>query len=401
MPMEPSLEMPNVSMSIRLLLLLGSCLPILGAVLIAPLLPVIQAHFFQVQHVAVLVPVMLTLPALMIGLLGPVMGGVVDRYGRRSLLLLALQVYGFAGSAPLWLNDLWLILASRMVLGVAEAAIITSCTALISDYFTGAPRERMLALQTVASSVSAALFFVVGGAMGEAGWRAPFYLYLSGFVLFAWAAWSLWEPARPAGQPGAVAVQGVFPWRQYGLMFGLTWCAAVLMFVVAVQLGYLLNAIGVQAPGMIGAAIGLSHVAVLAGAMVTRKARRLGVMGVLVVAFSLAGGSLVWLAGSTRYEGVLVPVLVNGFAVGLMIPTLASSVLESLPASLRGRGAGGFMASFYLGEFASPLVVAILTGVSGSLAVSVMWLGMASLLLALLCARQAWAMRRTLPVRVL
>ena len=57
-----------------LLLLLGSCLPVLGAVLLAPVLPRMQAHFADVPGSSVLVPVVLTLPALVIALLAPFAG---------------------------------------------------------------------------------------------------------------------------------------------------------------------------------------------------------------------------------------------------------------------------------------------------------------------------------------
>ena len=41
----------------------GSCLPVLGTVLIAPVLPKIQEHFAAVPGAKTLVPVVLTIPA--------------------------------------------------------------------------------------------------------------------------------------------------------------------------------------------------------------------------------------------------------------------------------------------------------------------------------------------------
>src|SRR5450830_792531 len=57
-----------------LVLLLGSCLPILGAVLLAPLLPRIQSHFSDTPGVSILVPIALTIPALFVALLSPFAG---------------------------------------------------------------------------------------------------------------------------------------------------------------------------------------------------------------------------------------------------------------------------------------------------------------------------------------
>jgi MFS family permease len=156
------------------LLMTGSCLPILGAVLIAPVLPKMQDHFDAVPGAKVLVPMALTVPALSLALLAPFAGVIVDRLGRKRLLVVATGLYALCGTAPLWLDSLGAIVASRALVGVTEAAIMTCCTTLIGDYYTGRVRDRYLALQTMCASASATAFFVIGGAAGSVGWRAPF-----------------------------------------------------------------------------------------------------------------------------------------------------------------------------------------------------------------------------------
>src|SRR3954451_7190976 len=89
-----------------LVLLLASCLGVLGAVLLAPVLPDIEDAFAGTAGVKALTPVVLTAPALVIGLTAPFAGRVVDRIGRKRLLVAALVVYAFVGTAPLWLPSL-------------------------------------------------------------------------------------------------------------------------------------------------------------------------------------------------------------------------------------------------------------------------------------------------------
>ena len=98
---------------------------------------------------------------------------VVDRVGRKGLLVASLVVYAVVGTAPLYLPTLPLVVASRVLVGLTEAAIMTCCTTLLADYFHGRRREKMLGLQVVFTSVSATVFFGVGGALGAAGWRTP------------------------------------------------------------------------------------------------------------------------------------------------------------------------------------------------------------------------------------
>ncbi|KWC49813.1 hypothetical protein WL51_23325 [Burkholderia ubonensis] len=377
------------------LLLIGSCLPILGAVLIAPLLPQMVLHFAAVAHADVLVPLVLTTPALMVGLLGPFAGLVVDKFGRKTPLIVGLLCYSALGTAPLWLDNLYGVLASRLGLGVAEAVIITCCTALIGDYYADESRARMLAWQTMTGSVCAAIFFFVGGVVGELGWRVPFWLYLAGVLMVPFSSAALWEPLRiDTRQRGGTTHVAAFPWQRHAWLYVLSWCGGVSLFIVAVQLGFLLSGMGVRAPGMIGAAIGTSHAAVFAGAICTRWLGRLGPVRALCIAFALAGGSLLALSGASRYPQVMIAVLLNGLGAGLMIPTLVAWALSGLRPELRGRGSGGFMASIYFGEFMSPLVVAGVAAVVGGLMGAIKVLGLVLLVLAAICAAQWLADRK-------
>ena len=130
----------TAGLSQSIVLMAGSCLPVMAAVLVAPVLPRIQAHYAAVPNVQILVPVMLTIPALFLGLIAPFAGAVVDKLGRVPLLLACLLLYGIAGTAPLWLEDLHAIIVSRAFVGIAEAGVMTCCTTLIGDYFDGAKR---------------------------------------------------------------------------------------------------------------------------------------------------------------------------------------------------------------------------------------------------------------------
>ena len=182
------------------LLLAGSCLSVLGAVLIAPVLPQMTDHFTGVAGVDVLVPIVLTVPALMIGLTAPFAGIVVDSVGRKRILIIAMVAYAIAGTAPLYLPSLGAIIGSRVLVGVCEAAIMTCCTTLIADYWSGARRSKYLGLQVLVATLSATVFLGLGGLLGSAGWRTPFWVYAIAAVLAVPMAKLLWQPAKPAGE---------------------------------------------------------------------------------------------------------------------------------------------------------------------------------------------------------
>ncbi|HGM5583153.1 TPA: MFS transporter [Pseudomonas putida] len=384
--MTPSVQ-PSRRLATAVLLLLGSCLPILGAVLIAPVLPRIAGHFAGSGNVAVLVPIVLTLPALMIALFSPLAGALSDRIGRKRLLVLAMILYGICGPLPLLLDDLGAILVSRAGLGLAEAAIMTCCTALIGDHFQGRERLQLLSWQTIVTSLSATAFFMLGGTIGEMGWRAPFAVYVIGLLLAPLMHLALAHPplstpdATPASHPGSIER---FPWRSLSVICAMTVLSALGFFIVPVQTGFLLEHIGIDSPQRIGMAIGLGHSAVFLGALCFRRLGRFGPGLLLAVAFIISGIGILLLAEAQDYSTAVVAVVINGFGGGLALPTVLSWALSRLSFEHRGKGTGLFNTSFFGGQFASPLLVALLTQLGGSRVDAVLLVGWGLLLTAIL-----------------
>ena len=386
------------------LLMAGSCLPILGAVLISPVLPDIQRHFANVPGVKALAPLVLTIPALALAILAPFAGVIVDRLGRKRLLIVSTVCYALFGTAPLWLNSIGAILASRVLVGITEAAIMTCCTTLIGDYYSGRRRDRYLAVQTMCASASATVFFVLGGAVGSAGWRTPFWIYAVSLVLAPAMVFALPKsPARAtdeaheahaapgAPSPASAAVgRRPFPWRALASTCALTFFGAMVFYTVPVEMSYLLDDLNVTATGAIGLATALASAATVAGAVFFAKAERVrerllpGTFAVCAAGFALmavAGNPVVLVLGA----------VVNCFGTGVLLPSLLTRAMSRLGYADRGRGTGLWTAAFFGGEFACPLVLIALEALTGNLASAVGVLGVAALVLAaglMIAARQ-------------
>ncbi|MGP4006401.1 MFS transporter [Streptomyces sp. 4N124] len=374
------------------LLMAGSCLPILGAVLIAPVLPKMQDHFADTPGAGALVPMALTVPALALGLLAPFAGVIVDRLGRKRLLIVATVLYAIFGTAPLWLESLGAIVASRALVGVAEAAIMTCSTTLIGDYYSGRVRDRYLALQTMCASASATAFFVIGGAAGSAGWRTPFWIYAVSLLIAPLMAIGLPKPTAATGAAEVgdgdgestdttVAPKRSFPFRQLAGICGLTVFGALVFYTVPVEMSYLLDDLGVTATSVIGLATAIASAATVAGAITFAKLR--GTPGPrlpLVFALCAAGFAVMWLANSAPL--LIVGAVLNCLGTGLLLPSLLTIAMSRLDFADRGRGTGLWTASFFIGQFICPLVLIAAKSALGTLAAAVGLLGLASAVVA-------------------
>ena len=379
-----------------LVLMLGSSLTIMGAVMIAPILPRLGAEFGPLNPRAdLLVPLAVTGPALAIALCAPLAGWLADRVGRKALLVIATLLYAVLGAVPALLGDLLSIVAVRLLFGVAEAAVMTCCATLIADYWQGEERLRYINRQVVTIGLVGALFFVLGGALGEHSWRLPFLLYLLPLLLVPAMMKVLWEPvrARPcveAQGPERVAILPLM--LGYLLILG----GMVLSFVVPVQAPILLVGLGVTSSTLIGLSAGLSLLATLGGSLAwPLLRRRLGIAGTnAVLLFLLALGLWLLMRGQS-YNEVLLAVVIHGLGAGLLVPNVMAPVMEALSARTRGRGLGGFTACLYFGQFVSPLVVAVLGAFAGDLRHAIEWLAFASLAAALLWGITALSRHRS------
>lgn len=370
------------------LLLAGSCLSVLGAVLIAPVLPQMSDHFAAVPGVDVLVPVALTVPALMIGLAAPFAGMVVDAVDRKRLLIIAMLGYALAGTAPLYLPSLGSIIASRVLVGVCEAAIMTCCTTLIADYWSGARRSRYLGMQVLVATLSATVFLGLGGLLGTAGWRTPFWLYAVAALLAAPMARLLWQPARPTRPttPAEPAADGRSrmpgPWRQLLAPCLVTIVGGVVFYALIVQLPFVLDGLGVSSTATIGGISAVMSLATAAGSISFAHLSRFTPKSLLPAAFGLsaAGLAVVFAAGSVPL--VTLGAVLTGAGTGLLLPVLLTWATNRLRFEQRGRGTGLWTGFLFVGQFTSPLLLAGVGVAAGGLQPALGVLGIVSALLA-------------------
>jgi MFS family permease len=348
-------------------LLAAVCLPVLAAVLLAPVLPLIAQEFAAVPGVSILVPVVLTAPALVTGLTAPFTGFIADKIDRKRVLLVGLVGYAVVGTAPLYLTSLGTIIASRVLLGLCEAAILTCSTTLIADYWTGARRARYLGLQVLVASVSATVFLALGGVLGAAGWRTPFWLYLVGALLVVPMALLVWQPANHA--PGAALHRHLppVPWRQLLAPCLVTLFGGIVFYALVVELSFVLADLGVTSTAAIGGISALMSLATAIAAASFGRLSRHTPRTLLPVEFGLAAAGLVLVFAAQSVPVVIVGAVLTGFGTGLLLPTLVTWAINPLDFEQRGRGTGVWTGCLTIGEFLAPIVLGVVGAGLGGL----------------------------------
>lgn len=348
---------PPVSRLTSLALLLTATLTIMAGATIAPSLPEMGAHFRNVPQAELLVRLVLTLPALMIALASPLMGSLSDRWGRKPLLVLGMALYVLAGAAGAVIENIWLLLLSRALLGVGVAGILTANTALMADLFDGPARGRILGMQGVFTNVGGALFLVAGGLLAQQNWHAPFLIYLLPLLLLP-LVWTQIPNVRPQNTPRlqAEATPAALPWGKLWPIYAAGFLTFLLFYQVPTQVPFYLTERFGASSSVSGSIVALTNVAgVVAGLLFVRLGQRFAAPQLSAYAMLAIGAGLVLIGLASGYAGVVAGVFLLGLGVGVNYPNFTAWLTRLAPPAVRGRAIGMLSSSVFLGQFLSPL----------------------------------------------
>lgn len=344
---------------------------------VAPALPAIERAYPDVPDVALLTRMVLTITALFIALSAPFAGFLIDRVGRKPVLLAALALYLVSGTAAIWLDGLVDILISRAVLGIAIGMILTTATTLIGDFYQGESRNRMAGAQIAVMVLGVAAGTTLAGFLADTDWRLPFYMYLVAVLVVPLVLFGIREPERTAQTetPRGLFAPGTrFPVVKVGMIYALIWLSLLSTFVIPSQTAFLLPEIGIPGAFIAGISIAVFNVVGAAMAMQFRRLRaRFDNNVILAGSFVFLGVGLLLSASADSIPQVMLGMILAGFGFGPLMPALNAWLLAVAPVALRGRLVGGLTFFQFLGMFASPLYsqpVADVVGMTGAFALT-------------------------------
>ncbi len=363
---SPRADRNTLSTGIVLMLMFGTQ-PI-AMDLYLPALPDIATHFggktSQVQAT-------LTIYLLAFGIAQLAAGPVADRYGRRRTLLWGLTLYTLAALIGVFARDLFVLVGSRALQGVATAACVVSARAVIRDCFSGAAGLSIMARSMTGMSAIALLSPLLGGLVSSAfGWASTIEL-IGIFGLVAWLTVYLHfaESAPLALASGRIGLATLLRHRQFlfsSLLAGTSFSGAVAFLLLSPFIFIGEYGMSNTAYGLIPA---LGSCAFLSGTLLCRRLLqhhtvqdvvRLGAL------FTLVGGAgqfLLWQAEVRTLWALLMPQCLYMLGHGIHQPCGQAGAVAPFPA-FAGRAAAisGFIiiaSAFLVGQLVahSPLAL--------------------------------------------
>ncbi|MCU4973261.1 MFS transporter [Halobacteria archaeon AArc-m2/3/4] len=338
-------------------ILSSSLMGVMGVSLISPVLPELRAAFELSDAQVGLVITVYTLPGVF---LTPFIGLLADRIGRRRVIIPLLFIFGIGGAGIAFASSFTEVLALRFLQGIGASALVTLAVTLIGDFYDGAQRNAVMGFNGSMLGTGAALYPLVGGALGGIRWSVPFLFFGIGIFVGIVAAVALEEPeADPPSSvgvylgrlrdvavlPEAIAIFSAI-FVVFFVFYGAVQTALPLLMsdefdLSSSQIGLILAMVSVAS----------ATVSSLYGRISQwRTAPELVALGFVAYGTSLLG---VWLAPSPVFVGV--SLLAFGVGFGIVMPSIDTTVVTLVSSELRAGMMGMRTSMLRLGQTLGPV----------------------------------------------
>ncbi len=158
-------------------LLIIASLTIMVGTVVAPGLITISLNLGVEEYA----PWLITIPSLGVVIFSFFFGKIVEKLGYYDALKIGLFFYGLLGAAGMFIQGSIFVFLDRFLLGGATGIVLVSVNGLITHFFQGEKRLKIIALQAISIELGGVIILAVSGFLSFIAWQYPFFLYL-----FAW-----------------------------------------------------------------------------------------------------------------------------------------------------------------------------------------------------------------------
>jgi len=328
---------------------------------IAPALSEMKHHFQNVPNADFLVKILISVPSLFIAIFSPFAGAMLDKMGKKKILGFSILLFGFAGTSGFFLDNLYLILAGRVLLGVAVAGTMTGFIALIGDLYQGKDLDKFMGFQASVMSFGGVLYLFMSGVLADISWNYPFLIYLlafAGLIFFQMFVQDNHINEMPDKTPENLTSTNFRIEKNLSLVLVLGFIMMALYLMIPIQLPFFMNSLKPVSNSLIGIYMGMWIFASATASLYFKKLRtRLNYNQIFALGFFLwaIGYFLMYVSSSIA---MIVPGLIlAGIGNGFVFPNLKVLLLNITFPAFRGRAAGMLTMSLYLGQFFSPIIM--------------------------------------------
>jgi MFS family permease len=273
-------------------------------------------------------------------------GPIVDRTGRKRVMVISLVVNGLANLAMSQADSLGMFAVLMAINGAANPLYRIGADAMLADLIRPDQRPQAYSLTRMANNLGIALGPAIGGVVATGSYTTSFILAASGLIFYGLLIGLFARETLPQGSEHA-ALRRVEPFGGYAVVLKdrgfVSFTAAIAINTVcAVLIWQLMGVYANSNYGVSESVYGLipstnAAMVVLLQFLVTLFTKRfpplrMAALGAFIYAISTLGVSL-----ATGFSGFWLCMVVMTFGELVLVPTATTYVANHAPADMRGR----------------------------------------------------------------
>jgi len=337
-----------------------SMLTLLAGSVVAPALSIIATAFPDTS--TTMLKLIITLPSLFVIPFSFISSALCKSFSKRTVVFLGLAMFLVGGVGAAFVNSVTAMLVFRAILGGGIGFLMPLSTSLISEFYEGDARMKMMGLMNASNAGAAVVTVLVAGFLATLSWRYAFGVYLLAIPVAILVAMFLPKLEAVVGKSKS---KDKIPLVVYGLGATVFFIMASMFSIMTSMALYLENNnLGdAKTTGMVLSMVTLGGMISSLNLLRIRSLLKNYSMAV-ALAFQALGYYV--LVISSSLPEVVIGVALVGSSFGVIFPTVITIATHSVAKHQTVLAMAVLTTMIYLGQFMSPLLMSLIDWVFSS-----------------------------------
>ncbi|KRK49805.1 major facilitator superfamily permease [Companilactobacillus kimchii DSM 13961 = JCM 10707] len=289
---------------------------------------------------------------------------LVNFLGQKKTVMFGLIVALIFGITPVFSNNYYVVIISRLLLGVGIGLFNSLAISMISDFYGGDELSTMMGFQSSVSSLGSSILSFLVGYLIAFGWHATFIIYaiaLPIMIIFGLVIPNVEN--KSVKHEKSVHQKVNLPVILISVM---TFFIYAFFMVVTVKLADLLTYKNMGTGSQAATILGVFTLVSMAIGFAYGFVHKLLKQYTLVVGFSLMAIGFAILSRAASIANVTIGVVIVGLGFALVIPFIYTIINTIAPKGSENLASSVMLIFTNVGVFISPTLINYLSGLMGS-----------------------------------
>jgi len=335
---------------LKITILSMSILTVMAGAAVSPALGNIKEYFSGVDDI--LIKMILTIPGLFIMLVSLIFPLILNKFNVKHIALIGIGLYTLGGLLGAFMNDIYMLLFTRVLLGCGVGLIMPLSTGLLAYYFDQSEQSRLMGYSVAMNNLGGIIAMSLSGYLASISWNYSFFVYLLGLIAFILVILFL-PKDRIKGTESTVDIKlirkKITPLLSMFLMMVAFYTYITNFSIQATSENIIAsNQVGVV---MSFQSVGAMLLALCFGAMTKKAGKNIKYLGLLLFMVSF-----ILLLVLNTSVGYMLALALCGAGMGISLPQINSTATQGMDRELAPSIMAMMSVAMYLGQFISPIL---------------------------------------------